>query len=224
VGRDVAPWTIVGVVSDVRQFGLDRAPEPQFFVDLRQWSAGLPLFPTGAYYVVKTRGNPDAAVPEVRALVRAIDGDAALFNVARMETIVAATVARPRLYATLVGAFAGLGALLAAIGVYGVLACGVRERTAEIGVRMALGASRRDVIGLVLRQGGGPVLAGIVLGVLGAAGLGRSMESLLYGVRPTDPWSFVAAATLFGVVAAMAILLPARRATQVDPMAALRCE
>ena len=103
VGRDTAPWTIVGVVSDVRQFGLDRAPEPQFFADLRQWSGGMPLFPTGAYFAVKTLGRPEALVPDIRAVVRALDSDGALFNVARMDDIVASTVTRPRLYAVLIG-------------------------------------------------------------------------------------------------------------------------
>ena len=224
VGRDTAPWTIVGVVSDVRQFGLDRAPEPQFFVDLRQWSGGMPLFPTGAYYVAKTHGPPEALVPALRALVRDLDGEAALFNVAPMETIVAATVTRPRLYARIIGALAVLGALLSAIGVYGVLAFLVHERTGELGIRMALGASRAAVLALVLRQGGTLVIGGLLLGAAGAAALTRTLGGLLYGVRPADPVTYVVAAGLFAVLAATAVIVPARRATRVDPMVALRRE
>ncbi len=212
------------MVSDVRQFGLDRAPEPQFFADLRQWSGGMPLFPTGAYFAVKTLGRPEALVPDIRAVVRALDSDGALFNVARMDDIVASTVTRPRLYAVLIGSVAALGALLSAIGVYGLLAFLVEQRTAEFGIRMALGASRGVVLGMVLRQGGALVAAGLLTGLAGAAGLARALEALLYGVTPWDPMAFAVAAVLFATVAAVAVLLPARQATRVDPLAAIRCE
>ena len=222
VGRDTTPWRVVGVVGDVRQFGLDRAPEPQFFVDLRQWAGGMPLFPTGAYYVVKAPAAPATLVGDIRRLARALDPQAALFNVAGMDAIVTATVARPRLYAVLLGGFAALGVLLAGIGVYGVLAYLVQERTAEIGVRMALGASPATVLGMVLRQGGALVAAGLAIGAAGAVALGRAAAGLLFGVRPLDPTTFVTAAGLFAVVGLAAIAVPARRASRLDPLAALR--
>lgn len=224
LGRDTVPWTIVGVVSDVRQFGLEAAPEPQFFIDLRQWSGGMLLFPAGPYYVMKTTRPVASLVPELRALVHDLDPDAALFNVMPMATIVTSSVARPRLYASFVGAFAVVGAVLAAVGLYGVLAFLVQERTPEIGVRMALGASRADVARMVARQGGGLVGAGLLLGLGGALALARTARGLLYGIRPLDPSTYAIAVVAFAVVAAAAIALPARRASRVDPLSSLRCE
>ena len=173
----------------MRQFGVEAAPEPQFFIDLRQRTDNTLLFPGGAYYVVKTARPMASLVPDLRALVRELDADAALFNVAPMAAIVTSSVARPRLYATLVGGFALVGAVLAAIGLYGVMAFLVQERTAEIGVRMALGATRADVGRMIVRQGGGLVAIGLLLGVVGAVVLARAARGLLYGVRPLDPAS-----------------------------------
>jgi predicted permease len=224
VGRDERPWTIVGVVGDIRQFGLDRSPEPQFFADLRQWSGGMPLFPTGAYYVVKTAGPAEDLMAQLRGLVRAIDADASLFNVARLDAILASTVTRPRLYAAVFGAFAILGALLSAIGLYGVLAFLVQQRTPELGIRLALGASRRAVIGLVLRQGGVLVGAGLGLGLFAGWIVDRALAGLLYGIEPGDPRTIAGAVALFAAVAAAALVVPARRATHVDPLAAIRRE
>jgi hypothetical protein len=224
VGRDERPWTIVGVVGDVRQFGLDRAPEPQFFADLRQWSGGMPLFPTGAYYVVTTAGPSEDLIPQLRGLVRATDPDASVFNVARLDTILASTVTRPRLYATVFGAFAVLGALLSAVGLYGVLAFLVQQRTPELGIRLALGASRRAVIGLVLRQGGSLVAMGLVAGLVAGRALEAALGSLLYGVEPGEPRTIAGAVMLFAAVAAAALFVPARRATHVDPLTAIRRE
>jgi putative ABC transport system permease protein len=224
LGRDTTPWTIVGVVADVRQFGLDAAPGPQFFIDLRQWSGGMPLFPAGPYYVVKTARPVASLAAEVRAIVHDLDPDAALFNVTPLAAIVESSVSRPRLYASLVGGFAVVGALLAAIGLYGVLAFLVQERTPEIGVRMALGASRGDVMRMVGRQGGGLVAAGLVPGLAGAVMLARAASALLYGVRPLDPSTYAIAIVAFAGVAAAAIAVPARRASRVDPVTSLRCE
>lgn len=225
IGRDVVPWTIVGVVGDVRQFGLQRAPEPQFFVDLRQWvPGGTPLFPAGAYFVAATRASPDEVVPEVRALVKSLDPEGALFNVASMDAIVSSAVTQPRLFAALMTTFATIGALMAAMGIYGVLAFLVHERRQEFGVRMALGAARRDVLALVLRQGAILVAVGLGLGTAGAFALSRSIESLLYGVSARDPQAFVLAAALFAAVAAVAMWVPAHRATRVDPLEVMRCE
>ena len=223
VGRDPDPWEIVGVVADVRQFGLDRTAEPQFFVDLRQWPGG-PLFPVGAYYAVRTEGDPAAIVPAVRAIVRQLDAQAALFNVAPMEQLVAATLARPRLYAALLAIFAGLAVALAAVGIYGVLAYAVNRRTREIGIRIAVGAPRSQVVLLVVRSGLAVAVVGIALGTLGAAWTTKYLEGMLFGVAPLDRATFAAVALLFAAVAAVAAYVPARRAAAVDPVMALRCE
>ena len=193
-------------------------------MDLRQWTGGMPLFPAGAYFVVKGTLTAETLSTSLGPVVRALEPDASLFNVTSMADIVASSVARPRLYATLVGAFALVGAFLAAIGLYGVLTCLVQERTAEIGIRIALGAAPERVVAMVARQGGVLVLAGIALGTAGGLALSRTATSLLFGVRPTDPGTYVMAAAGFAIVAAVAILLPARRAARVDPIAALRCE
>jgi putative ABC transport system permease protein len=220
--RDPAPWQIIGVVADVRQFALDRAPEPQLFGDLRQWSGNGPLFPIGAYYTVRTEGQPAAAVAALRSIVRELEPQAALFNVAPMEQVVGATVARPRMYAILLGMFAAVGAALAAIGIYGVMAYSVAQRTREVGIRMALGAQRADVISLVLGQSLVLTGLGLAVGLAGAAGLTRYMDAMLFGLTPLDLMTFVAVAALFATVAALAAFVPARRATKVDPLVALR--
>lgn len=224
VGRDTAPWTIVGVVNDVRQFGLDKAPEPQFFADLRQWQRGLPLFPAGAYYVLKGRGAQASLAPELSRVVRALEPEGVVFNVTPMATIVASSMARPRLYASVVGAFAVLGALLASVGLYGVLSFLVHERTGEIGVRLALGATRNDILRMVMGEAGRLVIAGLVVGTAGALALARMADALLYGVTGTDPRPFAVAAVLFLAVSALAIVVPARRAMRSDPLVAIRCE
>jgi ABC-type antimicrobial peptide transport system permease subunit len=141
-----------------------------------------------------------------------------------MERLVASSVARPRFYAVLLGVFAAVAALLAAIGIYGVIACAVVQRTREIGIRMALGARRGQVLVLVLRQGAALIVVGLALGLAGAAAGTRLLHSLLFGVTPFDPMTFAAVAVLFGAVATLASYLPARRATAIDPTVALRSE
>jgi putative ABC transport system permease protein len=220
--RDPHPWQIVGVVADVRQFALDRAPEPQLFGDLRQWSSNGPLFPIGAYYAVRTDGQPAAAVAALRSIVRELEPRAALFNVAPMDEVVGATVARPRMYAILLGLFGAVGAALAAIGIYGVMAYSVAQRTREVGIRMALGAQRGDVMRLVLGQSLVLTAIGLAVGLASAAGVTRYMDAMLFGLTPLDPMTFVAVSALFAAVAALAAFVPARRATKVDPLVALR--
>lgn len=224
IGRDVTPWTVVGVVADVRQFGLEKSPEPQFFVDLRQWQRGMPMFPAGAYYVVRGPAATPGLAPDLSRLVRSLEPESVVFNVTPMDAIVGSSVARPRLYASLVGLFAVIGALLAAIGLYGVLSFVVHERTGEIGVRLALGATPSDILRMVLREGGRLVAAGLVAGTVGALVLARAVETLLYGVEATDLRVFALAAVLFTAVGGVAILVPARRAMRADPLAAIRCE
>jgi predicted permease len=224
VGRDMTPWQIVGVVEDVRQFSLDRDPEPQFFADLRQSPGAGPLFPVGAYYAVRTAAAPNAIVANIRSVVRDLDGEAALFNVAPLNTLVASTIARPRLYAVLLGIFAAVGVALAVIGIYGVMSYSVTCRTREIGIRMSLGAARRDVLGLVLGQSLVATAVGIALGLAGAAAVSRYLEALLFEVTPLDGPTFVGVSMLFALVATLASYVPARRAAHVNPLVAFRSE
>jgi predicted permease len=219
------PWQIVGVVADVRQFGLSVEPTPQFFVDMRQWTdVDLLVFPAGAYYAIRTARDLESIVPAVRAIVQQIDPQASLFYVAPMDQVVASTISRPRLYATLLGIFSIVGLGLAVIGIYGVMSYSVAQRTREIGIRVALGAKRPQVIALVLGQSALLTAIGIVLGLSGAAMLSRYLEGLLFGVTPLDPVTFAAAAVLFTLVALVAAYGPTRRATGVDPLVALRAE
>jgi putative ABC transport system permease protein len=222
IGRDPMPWQIVGIVADVRQAGLDREPEPQFFIDVRQWNGSPPLFPVGAYYAVRTRGTPTELVPALRVILRELDPETTLDNVATMEQIVSNSITRPRLYAVLSGIFAVCAIALAAVGIFGVMAYSVTERTREIGIRMALGARAADVLGLVLGQSLAVATLGIVIGIAGAAGLSRWLEGLLFGLAPLDPATFVVVSVGFAAVAAMASYVPARRATHINPVAALR--
>jgi putative ABC transport system permease protein len=219
------PWQIVGVVANVRQFGLALDPQPQFFVDLRQWTnVDALVFPAGAYYAARTSVNPESIVPSIRSIVRQLDAQAALFYVAPMEQVVAATTSRPRLYAVLLGIFSVVGLGLAVIGIYGVMAYSVAQRTREIGIRVALGARRTQVVALVVKQSAVLTVIGIALGLSGAAMLSRYLEGLLFGVKPLDPATFAAAAILFMLVALLAAYAPTRRATRVDPLVALRAE
>ncbi|HSL20612.1 MAG TPA: ABC transporter permease [Vicinamibacterales bacterium] len=224
VGRDPVPWQIVGVVANVRQFALDREPEPQFFIDVRQWAGPGLLFPVGAYYVARTDGDPETMVPALRAAVRTLDRQAALFNVVRMDALVASTVSRPRMYAVLLGIFAAVAVALAAIGIAGTMGYLVTQRTAEIGIRLALGARREQVLGLVLRQGLALATAGVLAGVACAAALARYLEGLLFGITPLDPLTFATASVFFAGIAVLASYMPARRATRIDPLAAIRSE
>jgi putative ABC transport system permease protein len=153
-----------------------------------------------------------------------MDAQASLFYVAPMEQLVASTISRPRLYATLLGVFSIVGLGLAVIGIYGVMTYSVAQRTREIGIRVALGASRTQVISLVLGQSAMLTVAGIVLGLSGAAILSRYLEGLLFGVTPLDPTTFAAATVLFALAALAAAYGPVRRATDVDPLVALRAE
>ena len=197
VGRDRDPWQIVGVVNDVRQFGLDEPPEPQVFIDFRQWPgirrpdewrADEPR-----YFALRTYGDPAAVTSELRNIVRGVDSRAGIFNVATLQDLLSNAVSRPRLYAVLVGIFAAMAVVLAAVGIYGVLSYSVAERRREIGIRMALGARPSAVLTLVLGQTGVLTLAGIVLGLGGAAAVTRYLDWMLFGLAPLDP-------TTFGVV------------------------
>ncbi|HEY6547780.1 MAG TPA: ABC transporter permease [Vicinamibacteria bacterium] len=222
-GPEFHSWiTIVGIVGDVRQMGLAAPVKAEMFlpyaqVDDQPWFAPRDL-------VVRTTGAPLAVVPAVKQAIRAVDPTQATANVRTYEEILDEEVAARRLGATLVAIFAGLSLALAGLGVYGVLAYLVAQRTPEIGVRVALGARRSDVLRIVLGQGMALTFAGLGLGALGALGLSRLVGTLLYGVAPGDPMTFLGAAAVLLLLAFAACLVPARRALRIDPATAMRCE
>jgi ABC-type antimicrobial peptide transport system permease subunit len=175
-------------------------------------------------FAIRARGNPEAISPKVGEIVRAVDPNIGIDAMIPMERLAATSIARPRFYAVLLAIFAGVAGLLAAVGIYGVLAYTVVQRTQEIGIRMALGAQRAQVLALVLRKGVVLAALGIVLGIAGAAASARLLQGMLFGVTPLDARTFSVVAVAFGFVALFASYLPARRATKVDPIVALRAE
>ena len=230
---DQPPQQIIGVVEDMRQARLDAEPTPQMFVDYRQMLALTQArkMPTAAQerlafgflsFFVRTDRDPATLMPTVRALVNRVDSAAGIDVMLPMEQLVASSLTRQRFYAILLGVFAAIAAVLGAIGIYGVLAYAVAQRTQEIGIRMALGAERGAVLGMVLRRGIVLTTVGIMLGLAGAAALTRYLTGMLYDLTPLDPPTYAAVAILFATVALIASYLPARRATQVDPVVALR--
>ncbi len=225
MGRDAIPWEIVGVVDDVRQRGLDQEPRPQFFVDLRQWTAAsVPVFPLGAYYVLRTSSDATSTIAGLRDIIRQLEPGATLDNVATMDQIVSNSLTVPRMYAVLLTIFASLAVGLAAIGIYGVVSYSVTQRTREIGIRIALGARPVAVLGMILAESAALTIAGVLIGLAGAAMTTRYLAGLLFGLTPLDPGTFVAVSVLFMTVATLASYVPARRATAVDPSIALRSE
>ena len=232
---DAAPQQIVGVVEDMRQSRLDAEPTPQMFMDYRQVLALTQArkMPTAAQerlafgflsFFVRAERDPATLMPAVRSLVNRVDAAAGIDVMLPMEQLVASSLTRQRFYAILLGVFAAIAAVLGAIGIYGVLAYTVSQRRQEIGIRMALGAERGAVLRMVLRRGIVLLTIGIGLGLAGAAGLTRYLSGMLFDLTPLDPATYAAVALLFAVVALVASYLPARRATQVDPVIALRCD
>jgi predicted permease len=222
VGRQdsTEPWlTIAGVVGDSKFRGLPRnsTPDPDIFFAFAPRARSFTL-------LLHTSVPPDSLIGTVRAAVRDIEPGATISNVSSMADRVAEQMARPRFVSWLVGAFAGLALLLAAIGVYGVLAQTVARRTPEIGLRMALGATRQDILRLVLGQGLWLIGLGLAVGVAGAIAVMRLIRTLLFGVSHTDPMTFAGVAAVLVLVALLATWLPAQRATRVDPLVALRHE
>jgi putative ABC transport system permease protein len=209
---------IVGVAGDVRHMGLDRPSEPEMFVPFLQGPV-----PFG-YIIVRTASEPLHLASGVRSAVEAVDKDQPIFDVQTMDQRIAVTIGSRRFSMFLLTAFALLALTLAAVGLYGVVSYSVSQRTHEIGIRVALGAGRADVARMVLGQGIRLTLFGLSLGFPAAIGLTRFLSSLLYEVRPADYLTFLAVAILLGVTALLATLIPARRATKVDPMVALRYE
>src|SRR5262245_28429709 len=220
IGND---WrTVVGVVGDVRQSGVTQAVRAEVFVPVTQ-ATWTPLTQTMSL-VVRADAEPEALISAVRNAVREVDPAQPVFNVKKMEMVVADSVADRRLNMLLLGIFAAVALTLAVIGIYSVMSYTVSQHTREIGIRMALGARPTDVLKLVIGQGMSLTLVGVGLGVAGAFGLTRLMATLLYGVAATDPLTFAVVSALLMVVALLACCVPARRATKVDPMVALRTE
>jgi predicted permease len=209
--------TIVGVVGDVRQYGLDREPIDEIYVPLAQSGFGGSL-------LVRTAADPMSIANLMREAVYGADPDTAVDRVQTLEQVRSDAVASPRLTAILLAMFAGLALLITAAGIAGVMALSVNQRTHELGVRLALGATPGRVLGMVLRQGMTFVLVGLSVGIVGALLLGRLMSTLLFAIEPTDPITFLAVAAVLIAVAAIACFVPARRVTSIDPMLALRSE
>ena len=235
--KAVLQVAVAGVVEDVRQRMATEELRPEIFVDYRQYMhAEATVRPGNAEraqnegaigflsFAVRTSGDPARLVPMVRATVASVDPDIGIDAIAPMRDLEASAVARERFYAVILAVFATVAALLAVIGVYGVLAYAVVQRTQEIGVRMALGAQRSQVLGLILRRGLALAAIGVTLGVVAAAGAARYLQSMLFGIDALDPMTFAAVALGFIAIALLASYVPARRATRVEPVAALRCE
>jgi putative ABC transport system permease protein len=221
------PWMrVVGVVADVKQGPLGSATVAQGYTPWVQASDALITFVQlrSLKLAVRTEGDPLSVANAIRDRVRALDPVLPLAQVRTMETVVDESTSPQRFNTTLLSAFAGVAVVLAAVGIGGVLATGVSRRTQEIGVRMALGASRGDVLTLILRQGMTLVLIGVAIGLPTAFIGARYISTLLFGVGPHDAITFASATILLVVVALVACYVPARRATRVDPMVALRWE
>ena len=219
------PWvTVVGIVGNVRHNGITDVIKEKFYIPHTQWhkSLGNPI--RSMSLVVKTHGDPNALAGPVRQAVRALDPALPVADIRTMDDVVAATLSAPRFTGMLLGVFAGLALALSAIGIYGVLSYVVSRRTREIGIRVAIGADRGQVLRLVLSSGGGLSLVGIAIGLVVAASLSRLMTTLLHDVEPGDPATFVAVAAILTTVALAASLVPAWRATRVDPVRALKAE
>jgi putative ABC transport system permease protein len=225
--HDMPDYLIVGVVGHVKNYGLD-SPGP---VQAQMYRARAqvplkyqPLLAERAGLLVRTFQDPESVTAAVRRAVQEVDPNQPVFNVQTMEKVVSDSVASQRLWMLLLITFAAVAVVLAAVGIYGVMSYAVAQRTHEIGIRMALGAQGGDVLRMVVRQGMTLVLAGVAVGLGLAAVAARLMSSLLYGVSATDPLTFAGVPVLLVLVALVACLVPARRATKVDPMEALRYE
>jgi putative ABC transport system permease protein len=210
--------TIVGVVGDVKWSGLDGAVSPEVYLPHKQHPVD------NMTIVVRTAGDPSAFVPTARADLASIDRDLPIAAVRTMDEVVGRSITQRRFMMMLIAAFALVAVVLAAIGVYGVLAYVVSQRTQEIGLRLAIGAAPDDVVRLFLREGISLTMWGLCAGVAGALAAGRALTTLLFGVTASDPLTFVLVAAALALAAVGASYLPARRAAGVDPMAALRTD
>ena len=217
--KKARPREIVGIVGDVRHSSLDAKPAPHIYFPHAQQGVGLMTV------AVRTVGTqPTALLALIRREIAAVDPNVPIADIRTMEQMVASSVAPSRFTMAILSTFAGVALLLASVGIYGVLAYSVNQRRREIGIRMSLGAQRRDVLQLFLSQGMSVTLIGIVIGLGGAWGLTRIMRSLLYSVSPTDLRVFLAVPLTFAAIAFLASLFPARKAARVNPIIVLREE
>jgi predicted permease len=213
-------WTqIIGICADTRFASLRADPPPMHFdLYLQQDDVG------GMTYIVRTRMKSEAIVPSLRAAVQRVDANLPMLDIRTQQEQIDATTQQERMFASLTAGFGVLALTLACVGIYGIMAYTVSQRTNEIGIRLALGAERGQVRGLVLREAAWLAIFGVVAGLAVALALGRLVKSMLYGLQPTDPPSLAAAASLLLAVALLASWMPALRASRVDPMVALRHE
>jgi putative ABC transport system permease protein len=218
---------IIGVVADVRETGLNKNPEPVMYIPIVQLTDILTTLNNkviSTTWVVRTKTEPYSLSADIQRELRVASGGLPVAHIRSMEQVTAESTARTNFNMILLSIFAGVALLLAAIGIYGLMAYSVQQRTHEIGIRMALGARTINVLLLVLREGLSLAVAGIVLGVLGATWLTQAIKSLLFRVSPNDPLTLAFVGALLLFVAAAATYVPARRATKVDPIVALRYE
>ena len=218
---------VVGVVSDIKQDGLNqKRPPASLYFPLAQLTVprGQEWHSFGTDLAVRTAQNPLSVAAAVANSIHEVDPELAIQNVQTMDDLVSGSLSQQRFTMLLLAAFAGLALLLAAIGIYGVISYSVSRRTHEIGIRMALGASRADVLLLVLRHGMVLAALGVVIGIIGALVLSRLMSTIVFGVTASDPLTFLAVSLLLTCVALLACYIPARRAMRVDPAVALRHE
>ncbi|MFL6254592.1 MAG: FtsX-like permease family protein, partial [Pyrinomonadaceae bacterium] len=209
--------TIVGVAGNVRQYGLDKEPADEIYGPVAQLAFGQ-------FLVVKTKGDPLAASKSLRDAVHEVDSETAVDQVRTLQQVLDDSVANPRLTAWLLGLFAVVALVITAAGISGVMALAVTQRTREIGIRIALGATRTGIVTMIMRQGLMLVLVGLALGVAGALALNGLIASLLYSTPRADPLTFAAVSCLLMLVAGTACLIPSLRATAIDPMLTLRRE
>jgi len=213
------PWMeIVGVVADTKNLSLNAETVPDVYVPYWQWPMQSPTL------VVRTAASPAIVAAAIRSEAKAVNKNVPLPIVRTMDEILADSVAQPRDQTMLVGLFGIAGLILATVGIYGVTSYAVSQRTHEIGIRMVLGATRTDVLRLVVGQGFKLTLIGVGIGIISALGLTSFLSSSLYGVKPTDPMMFTLLSLVLTIVALIATYIPARRVTKVDPMIALRYE
>jgi putative ABC transport system permease protein len=210
---------IIGVIGNVRHVGLETAPRPEVYLPF-----GVAHWPSVFMVVRSKTSDPLALSGTAQNVVASVDKNIPLANLRTMEDVIATSVQSRRFVMLLLSIFAGLAMLLAAIGLYGVMSYAVSQRSHEIGIRMALGARKNDVLKLVISQGMGLVVLGVVLGAIASIALTRLMSGLVYGVSTADPFVFSAVVILLGSVALAANYFPARRAVKIDPMVALRYE
>ena len=215
--RPEMSFSVIGVVGDVHDTALDQET-PQLYYSVAQWPQSQ------VEVAVRSQGNPEDLLPAIREKVHELDAELAVANVSTEDEWIQSTAAQPRFNTGLLTVFAGIALLMAAIGTYGVISYSVTRRTREIGLRMALGAQRGDVLRLILSEGMKVALVGVGIGLAGGLALGRFLASLLFGITARDPATFGVVTVLLIGVALAACILPARRAARVDPMAALRCE